>query len=187
MPGHCPGEVVILVDDVLLSGDHVLETISPHQTPEHLALNMGLGTYLDSLHRLMPYADDIRLTLGGHEGPITDLKARIRGIQELHHERLNQMLSLLHKPMTLAEIAREIFPDVRGYHELLALEEAGAHMEYLEQRGFLQVENLKETNGRDPEPMLYRKREGAMLPLQIPGMAADRPEDLNQTGDPLNV
>jgi glyoxylase-like metal-dependent hydrolase (beta-lactamase superfamily II) len=186
MPGHCPGEVVILVDDVMLSGDHVLETISPHQTPEHLALNMGLGTYLDSLHRLMPIADGIRLTLGGHEGPITDLKARIHGIQCLHHERLNRMLSLLETPMTIVEIAREIFPDVRGYHELLALEEAGAHVEYLEQRGFLQVANLEETNGRDPEPMLYRRREGVMLPLQIPGMAADCPEDLNQTGDPLN-
>ena len=187
MPGHCPGEVVILVDDVLLSGDHVLETISPHQTPEHLALNMGLGNYLDSLHRLMPYADDIRLTLGGHEGPITDLKERIHGIQCLHHDRLNQMLSLLEKPMTILEIAREIFPDVRGYHELLALEEAGAHVEYLEQRGFLQVENLEETNGRDPEPMVYRRCEGAMLPLQIPGLAADCPEDMKETGNPLNV
>jgi len=187
MPGHCPGEVVILVDDVLLSGDHVLETISPHQTPEHLALNMGLGNYLDSLHRLLPYADDIHLTLGGHEGPITDLKARIRGIQKLHHERLNHMLSLLGKPMMIVEIAREIFPDVQGYHELLALEEAGAHVEYLEQRGFLQVENLEETNGQYPEPMLYRRDEGAVLPLQIPGLAADCPEDMNQTGDPLNV
>jgi glyoxylase-like metal-dependent hydrolase (beta-lactamase superfamily II) len=187
MPGHCPGEVVILVDDVLLSGDHVLETISPHQTPEHLLLNMGLGTYLDSLQRLMPYADEINLTLGGHEGPITDLRGRIHGIQRLHHERLNLMLSLLETPMTIVEIAREIFPDVRGYHELLALEEVGAHVEYLEQHGFLQVENLEGTNGRDPEPVLYRRREGVMLPLQIPGMAADHPEDLMQTGDPLNV
>ncbi|MGD8814137.1 MAG: MBL fold metallo-hydrolase [Anaerolineales bacterium] len=187
MPGHCPGEVVILVDDVLLSGDHVLETISPHQTPERLSLNMGLSTYLNSLHRLIPLAGDIRLTLGGHEGPINDLKARIRGIQRLHYDRLNQMLDLLAKPMTIVAIAKEIFPDVQGYHELLALEETGAHIEYLEQHGFLLVENLEETNGRDPKPALYQRRKGAMLPLQIPGMAAAQPEDLNQSGDPLNV
>jgi hypothetical protein len=33
---------------------------------------------------------------------------------------------------------------VEGYTILLALEEAGAHVEYLYQRGFLQIANIRE-------------------------------------------
>ena len=51
VPGHCPGQVVIRVDDILLSADHVLQEISPHQSPERLSQNTGLGHYLQSLGR----------------------------------------------------------------------------------------------------------------------------------------
>jgi glyoxylase-like metal-dependent hydrolase (beta-lactamase superfamily II) len=170
MPGHCPGLVVVQVDDILLSSDHVLETISPHQAPERLSLNTGLGTYLESLDRLAPLAKEIRLTLGGHEGEIYDLGARIQEIKTLHYERLEQVLDFLDEPRTLAEIARALFPDASGYHELLALEEAGAHLEYLDQRAFLNVVNIEELDGRGPVPIRYRRRTGATQPLLIPGM-----------------
>jgi len=170
MPGHCPGLVVLQVDDILLSSDHVLETISPHQAPERLSLNTGLETYLESLDRLLPLAKDIRLTLGGHEGQIEDLAARIEEIKKLHFERLEQVLTLLDEPRTLAEIARELFPEAKGYHELLALEEAGAHLEYLDQRAYLQIVNIDDLNGQGPVPIRYRRRTGATQPLLIPGM-----------------
>jgi len=178
MPGHCPGQVVIQVDDILLSGDHVLETISPHQAPERLSLNTGLGTYLESLERLMPLAPDIRLTLGGHEGPISDLGERIRAIRSLHFERLEQVLSLLDDPKTIAEVAKQLFPGVNGYHVLLALEEAGAHVEYLAQRAYLQIENLEDLDGKGPVPIRYRRRNGAMQPMLIPGMASQPEEEI---------
>jgi glyoxylase-like metal-dependent hydrolase (beta-lactamase superfamily II) len=170
MPGHCPGLVVAQVDDFLLSSDHVLETISPHQAPERLSLNTGLGTYLESLDRLMPLSKEINLTLGGHEGVIDDLAARIQEIKNLHYERLEQVLSLLDEPRTVAGIARELFPDANGYHELLALEEAGAHLEYLDQRAYLQIENIDDLDGHGPVPIRYRKRTGITQPLLIPGM-----------------
>ncbi len=177
MPGHCPGQVVIQVDDVLLSGDHVLETISPHQSPERLSLNTGLGTYLESLERLAPLANDIRLTLGGHEGPIFDLGERIRAIQALHRERLEQVLAMLDVPRTVADIAMELFPNAKGYHVLLALEEAGAHVEYLAQRAFLRIDNIDDLDGRGPVPIQYQRRSGATPALLIPGKVGQQPQE----------
>ena len=55
VPGHCPGQVVMQIDDVLLSGDHVLSVISPHQSPEVLSDYTGLGHYLESLERIRPF------------------------------------------------------------------------------------------------------------------------------------
>ena len=49
VPGHSAGIVIIKLHDVLFSGDHVLAGISPHQSPESLTLNTGLGHYLESL------------------------------------------------------------------------------------------------------------------------------------------
>ena len=39
-PGHCPGQVCILVDDVLLSADHILSRTTPHQAPESITLSL---------------------------------------------------------------------------------------------------------------------------------------------------
>lgn len=181
MPGHCPGLVVVRIDDILLSADHVLETISPHQAPERLSLNTGLGTYIESLDRLAPLAKEIRLTLGGHEGEIEDLGARIREIKALHYERLEKVLDFLDEPRTLAEIAKALFPDANGYHELLAIEEAGAHLEYLDQRAYLNVVNIDDLDGHGPVPIRYRRRTGATQPLLIPGMVVRQPQAEKQS------
>ncbi len=155
-PGHCPGQVVMRVDDILLSSDHVLQGTSPHQAPEHLSLNTGLGHYLESLDRLRPWANEIRLTLGGHEGPIEDLNGRLDELDALHGARLQKVLELLASPKTVVEVADVLFPNAEGYHALLAIEEAGAHVEYLSQRGYLAIENLHDLDGSDPTPIRYR-------------------------------
>ena len=160
VPGHCPGQVVIRLDDVLFSADHILERISPHLAPERLSLNTGLGHYLESLKRAYPVADDIRLTLGGHEGPIEDVKSRILEIVQFHMERLEHVLELLVEPKTVVEISSELFPNVGGYHKLLALEETSAHVEYLYQREYLRIDNLKEMDIAGPVPIRYCRMEG---------------------------
>lgn len=162
VPGHCPGQVVIQVDDILLSGDHVLGRISPHQSPERLSLYTGLGHYLDSLERLRPMAPEIRLTLGGHYGPIDDLNGRIEAIEEVHRQRLNAVLGMFHEPRTVADIARRLFPSASGYHELLAFQEAGAHIEYLAQRGYLGIENYRELEVDGPVALRYVRRGGGL-------------------------
>ena len=40
------------------------------------------------------------------------------------------------------QVAAGLFNEPKGYHRLLALEEAGAYLEYLEQRGQIGLENL---------------------------------------------
>lgn len=161
VPGHSAGHVVIRLDDVLFSGDHVLQDTSPHQSPEHLTLSTGLEHYLHSLAALHAWAGAIRLTLGGHKAPITDLPGRIEAIRSLHQARLEKTLALLAEPHTIAEVSHALFGEVQGYNVLLALEEAGAHVEYLYQRGLLGVENLAELEAAagsqaGPLPIRYR-------------------------------
>lgn len=158
VPGHCAGHVVIRLHDVIFSGDHVLEGISPHQAPEHLTLSTGLGHYLGSLDTLEAWAEGVNLTFGGHKNPVTNLPARLNDIRALHHERLDQVLDLLAEPGTISDVSRSLFGDVEGYNILLALEEAGAHVEYLYQRGLLAIANLSELeNNTTPIPIHYRR------------------------------
>jgi len=142
-PGHCPGQVCLLVDDVLLTADHVLARTTPHQAPESITNNMGLGHYLDALAKI-ERVPGVRLALGGHEAPMADVYGRIRAIRQAHQERLEKVLDLCHAPQSIAAISRGLFGPVESYHVLLALEEAGAHVEYLYQRGELVAANLEE-------------------------------------------
>jgi glyoxylase-like metal-dependent hydrolase (beta-lactamase superfamily II) len=158
VPGHCAGHVVIRLHDVLFSGDHILEGITPHQAPEHLTLSTGLAHYLQSLEILESWADGVNLTLGGHKEPVTNLPARLNDIRTLHRERLDQVLDLLAEPRTLSDVSRSLFGEVQGYNILLALEEAGAHVEYLYQRGLLAIENLSDLeNTTNPIPIIYQR------------------------------
>lgn len=157
VPGHCAGHVVIRLHDVLFSGDHVLEGISPHQAPERLTHHTGLSHYLESLERLKDWAQEVRLTLGGHNQPLFALDVRLQEIQELHRQRLALVSDFLQNPHTIAEVSHTLFGEVHGYEVLLALEEAGAHVEYLHQRGWLAIDNLGEIeNGRGCVPVYYR-------------------------------
>jgi glyoxylase-like metal-dependent hydrolase (beta-lactamase superfamily II) len=137
VPGHCPGQVIAWVDDILLSSDHILKETSPHQAPERLSLNMGLEHYLASLATVLPRAGQARWTMGGHEGVIADLSGRIYAIVEVHRKRLYDILALMDEPKTICEISNLLFPQTEGYHRLLALEETGAHVEYLHTRGYI--------------------------------------------------
>ncbi|MFO7664631.1 MAG: MBL fold metallo-hydrolase [Chloroflexota bacterium] len=143
VPGHCPGQVCLKVDDILLTADHVLSRITPHQAPESITNHMGLGHYLDSLHKI-EHLPGIRLGLGGHEDAIEDMPGRIRAIRSAHDERLGRVLDICCQPKSIAEVSLELFGHVESYHVLLALEETGAHVEYLYQRGELVAANLAE-------------------------------------------
>lgn len=146
VPGHCPGHVVIRLHDLLFSGDHVLEKISPHQWPERLTYWAGLRHYDASLTLLVDWAGDISLTLPGHNNPITDLPRRVDEIRQLHAARLRRVFEFLSEPHTILEVSQQLFGEVSGYDALLALEEAGANVEYLYQRGLLRVVNPDDVN-----------------------------------------
>ena len=156
VPGHCPGQVCLQVDDVLLTADHLLPDITPHLSPEVITLNTGVGHYLDSLRKIETLTD-IQLGLGGHGGPIADIHRRIEEIRESHARRHTLVLETCATPKSVREISRRIFGPVRSYHILLAILEAGAHVEYLYQRGELIAVNLDEIEA-EPHPVIRYRR-----------------------------
>jgi glyoxylase-like metal-dependent hydrolase (beta-lactamase superfamily II) len=166
VPGHSAGHVVIRFDDVMFSGDHVLDETSPHQAPEQITLSTGLDHYLHSLEKLRTFAQDVRITLGGHEQPIFDLENRIDAIRNHHFERLKLLMDLMKEPKTIAQISDRLFGDIRGYHKILALEETGAHVEYLYQRGLLSISNIIDIENNAnlfPIPIEYQCSECELL------------------------
>ena len=156
VPGHCPGQVCLQVDDVLLTADHILARTTPHQAPESITNNMGLGHYLDSLAKISKL-DGIRLGLGGHEEVMGDVNGRIADIIQFHQGRLDKILTICREPKSIADISKELFGKVDGYHVLLALEEAGAHAEYLYQRGELIAANLDEIEQTSHPVVQYQR------------------------------
>jgi len=72
------------------------------------------------------------------------------------------VLELLAEPHTVVEVSKALFGEVEGYNVLLAIEEAGAHIEYLHQRGYLGIHNLDEIeHGEQPLAIYYQSLPGA--------------------------
>jgi len=151
VPGHSGGHVAIRIDNILFCGDHVLTETTPHQAPEQLSPWCGLNHYLRSLDLLVEWAEGSHLALCGHEQPITNLKSRIFEIKQMHVDRLDEVLTFFRSPNTINALSESLFGETHGFDGLLAIEEAGAHVEYLYQRGKLSIENyglLDQGNGR---------------------------------------
>jgi glyoxylase-like metal-dependent hydrolase (beta-lactamase superfamily II) len=159
VPGHCPGQICLQVDDVLFTADHVLARITPHQSPAAITPFCGLELYLQSLEKIRRLPG-IRLALPGHEEEIRDLGGRIDAIAAHHHARLDQVLAICRTPRSVLDVSRALFGERDGYTRILALEEAGAHVEYLFQRGELAIANLEEVAAR-PNPVILYQRRGA--------------------------
>jgi glyoxylase-like metal-dependent hydrolase (beta-lactamase superfamily II) len=157
VPGHCPGLVCLQVHDVLLTSDHVLSRITPHQFPQAITPFAGLEHYFHSLAKVRKL-EGINFALGGHEEPIWDLRARIDAIALFHRDRLAKVLDLCREPRTVVQVSQALFGEQEGYSRILALDEAGAHVEYLHQLGQLMIANLDSVaKSRDPV-IEYRKR-----------------------------
>lgn len=163
VPGHCPGLICLQVHDVLLTSDHILARITPHQFPQAITAFGGLEHYFHSLAKVRRI-EGINFALGGHEEPIWDVRARIDAMALFHRDRLAKVLDLCgerEKPRTVVGVAKAMFGDLAafdepeklelGYGTILAIEEAGAHVEYLHQLGKLRIANLDEVaKSRDP-------------------------------------
>jgi glyoxylase-like metal-dependent hydrolase (beta-lactamase superfamily II) len=156
VPGHCPGQVCLQFGDVLFSADHVLPITSPHMAPESITPSTGLDHYLQALRKVAGIPD-IRLTLGGHESPIDDLYGRVSQIETSHRRKLDRILAACAEPRTINELSKAIYANIHGYEILLAIEEIGAHVEYLDQRGELAIANLEDVAADDRVAPMYRR------------------------------
>ncbi|MBZ0294332.1 MAG: MBL fold metallo-hydrolase [Anaerolineae bacterium] len=156
-PGHCSGQVCIKIGDILISADHILARITPHQAPESITHYTGLGHYLDSLYKIAR-VEGVRVALGGHEAPVYNFYERIIEIRASHQRKLNHILDLIDRsgaPCTIEQISAAMYPDKQGYDILLALEEVGAHIEYLYQHGQLAISNLEQVEQEVNPPLYY--------------------------------
>ncbi|MCA9520936.1 MAG: MBL fold metallo-hydrolase [Myxococcales bacterium] len=157
VPGHCPGMICLAVDDVILTADHLLSRITPTISPQSITPFSGLEHYLRSLERLRRF-DTFALGLGGHEAPVPDVHRRIDECVAHHTARLQRVEALCETPRTIAELSQTMFGEQKGYGILLALLEAGAHVEYLHQLGRLTIANIDDVADRFDLPVLYQNK-----------------------------
>ncbi len=143
-PGHSPGHVCLYerTQRIILTGDHVLPTITPHVSLHPQQMGNPLGDYLASLHRLEPLeVDDV---LPAHEYAFKDLCGRLREIVHHHEVRLEEMLAIIgDNGATAYEVAAGIvwttgtFDTFSYWMRRAAISETLAHLEYAVQAGRL--------------------------------------------------
>ena len=145
-PGHSPGHICLLVDNVILTGDHILPYITPHQFPESIMKWTGIGHYLESLEKVRKIVQEKKVKLGlpAHYDEIEDVEKRIEEIKKHHERRLERVLEICKTPKTTVEVSRELFGEKKGYDVVLAIEETEAHIEYLWDRGYISIYNIEE-------------------------------------------
>lgn len=139
---HTPGHTLdhlCLVDPehgLLVSGDHVLPSITPHIA--------GLGTgrdplksFLASLDRIADYPG-VETALPAHGHPFDTLRQRVDDIKRHHLERLDKLRTLLASgaSATVVELSHELFRE--AHWGLMAESETYAHLEHLRLGGELE-------------------------------------------------
>ncbi len=136
-PGHSRSHICMWSrsDGLLISGDHLLPTITPHIDYRRGAEDDPLGDFLSSLAAVEKL--DPNLVLPGHGRPFEEGAERARVVARHHDRRLGGILQIVrHEPHTADEITDEIFgTTLLNFERRLALGEALAHIRYLARRG----------------------------------------------------
>jgi glyoxylase-like metal-dependent hydrolase (beta-lactamase superfamily II) len=134
-PGHTRDHLCLYdpEEGVLVSGDHVLPTITPHVSGVSGAPD-ALADYLASLDSLRRIGT-VNNVLPAHGHPFTGLEQRIGEIEQHHAERLDEIRSIarVHGPTSVIEFSHQMFR--RSHWGLMAESETYAHLEYLRLRG----------------------------------------------------
>ncbi|WP_019011894.1 MBL fold metallo-hydrolase [Deinococcus aquatilis] len=142
-PGHDGAQVCLRVDDLLLSADHLLPHNSPPLMPERSQRGAGLGNYLASLDRIEAL-DGVEVALGGHGGPMSDWRERIRDLRARYGDKLAAVQAAAQQPVTIHDLLLMLYPDLRPVQAILLLDQTAALAKYLGQTG-----GLKETQRAD--------------------------------------
>lgn len=133
-PGHTVDHLCLFDPETgtLLSGDHVLPTITPHVSGVHRA--DSLRSYLATLD-LVARLPDVRLGLPAHGTPFADVPGRVEAIKDHHAERMELLrdAGVAIGPATVTELSREVFPE--RHWGIMAESETFAHLEHLVHAG----------------------------------------------------
>ena len=145
-PGHSPGHICLYerAKKVLISGDHILATITPEIGLNPFSGLHPLEDYIKSLNSLKRL--DVELVLPAHEDYFTDLGKRIDELIRHHEGRKGEILKvLMNKPELAYNIAMKIpwMPAKGGkpwerldhWGHRMALMETLAHLNLLQEEG----------------------------------------------------
>jgi glyoxylase-like metal-dependent hydrolase (beta-lactamase superfamily II) len=156
VPGHAPGLIMLQAADILLTADHILPRTSVALAPESIMPYTGASHYIESLNKALRL-EDVRLAAGGHEEIMDDFYAVAAETLEAALNKVERVLDQCDQPRTVYEIARQIYGQMDGYGELLKLEQTGARIEYLNQRGLVVIDNLGALEVDHRAALYYRR------------------------------
>lgn len=146
-PGHSANHICLWSADdrLLITGDHLLPTITPHIDYERHEDADPLKDFIESLAKVEKL--DPAISLPGHGGPFEEGAERARIVARHHERRLGSILQVVrHEAHTAEEITEEIFGStLLNFQKRLALGEALAHIRYLSRRG--ELDRAQDDNG----------------------------------------
>ncbi len=152
-PGHSRSHVCIWAPEerILISGDHLLPTVTPHIDFARGGEQDPLGRFLESLEKVEQL--DPAIVLPGHGRPFVEGAERARVVARHHDRRLGSILQVIrYQPRSASDIVDAVFgPALLHFERRLALGEALAHLAYLRKRG--EVERIEQPDGT----FLYKK------------------------------
>jgi glyoxylase-like metal-dependent hydrolase (beta-lactamase superfamily II) len=156
VPGHSPGLVMLRAGDTLLTSDHILPKTSVALSPESIMPYEGVGHYLDSLQKAARL-NGIQLAMGGHEDSMADYYEALERTVVLAVSKIQRIHDACTEPATIYDLASKTYGVMEGYTELLMVEQVGARVEYLSQRGQLVIDNLDEVLADEDRVVVYRR------------------------------
>jgi glyoxylase-like metal-dependent hydrolase (beta-lactamase superfamily II) len=120
----------------------VLPTISPNVSLHPQQQGNPLGDYIASLKRLEEL--DVERVLPAHEYSFTDLRKRLKELEQHHEVRLGEMIEAVGRSQRTAyEVAQKVkwvtgsFDSFSSWMQRAAMGETLAHLDYLVQEGQL--------------------------------------------------
>jgi glyoxylase-like metal-dependent hydrolase (beta-lactamase superfamily II) len=147
-PGHTHDHLCLWDPEhgIMISGDHVLPTITPHISGMSPLSDDPLKEFFDSLERMTTFGD-VSVVLPAHGHPFTDLAGRSRDIIDHHEERLDTIRDATEKIEhgTVTDYMRVLFRE-RAWGDM-AESETYAHLEHLRELG--------ELSRNDPEGVAH--------------------------------
>ncbi|PLR78744.1 MBL fold metallo-hydrolase [Bacillus sp. V3-13] len=141
-PGHSNGHICFFQEDekILISGDHILDKITPNISLWPGASQTPLHDYISSLHKVREL--HVNKALPAHGKIIDNVNERIKQLIYHHEQRLAEMERLA-TSRTAYQVADDIFAhkQLSPHQWRFAIAETIAHLEYLSHEQRIKREN----------------------------------------------
>jgi glyoxylase-like metal-dependent hydrolase (beta-lactamase superfamily II) len=144
-PGHSAGHICLYerARRLFMSGDHILNPITPNVGLHAESMGNPLADYLSSLRQVRDY--DVELVLPAHGNEFRGFRERIDELLAHHEERCEEVRqALADGPKTAYEVAARMrwhtegrWEELPTFQRRMATTEALAHLELLHSRGEL--------------------------------------------------